>query len=219
MTDNATHSAIETVKRIAHEVVWDELKQLRGQIQEVCLTAVEAALGQFLGSERFARAVREAAPAGGGAPGNLDARIKTQVAACLPEIIASEQVQAHFNAMLKDKGKEIFKQAIFGGSLDLKKVVARVVEQSLDSRAGAVVVGDAGGGGVSIAAAVESYLTQHLGKDLSHAVQAEMRTFLASEQMKELLESKFRAIDVYLKTDLIPRVVKREIAKSEETRA
>lgn len=214
MTDSTAHSAIETVKRIAQEVVRDELRQLRGQIQEVCLAAVEAALGQFLASERFARAVRETAPAGGVAPANL----KAQVAACLPEMMASDQVQAHFNAMLKDKGREIFKQAIFGGSLDLKKVVARVVEQSLDSRAGAVVVGNAGTEGVSIASAVESYLGQHLGKELAHAIQAEMRKFLASEQMKELLDSKFRAIDVYLKTDLIPRVVKREIAKTEETR-
>ncbi|HAK95258.1 MAG TPA: hypothetical protein DCM87_09705 [Planctomycetes bacterium] len=219
MTDNPTHSAIETVKHIAHEVVRDELRQLRGQIQEVCLTAVEAALGQFLASERFVRAVRDAAPSGGAAPAELDARIKARITSCLPEMLAGEHVQALFNAMLKDKGREIFKQAIFGGSLDLKKVVARVVEQSLDSRAGAVVVGTAGAEGVSIAGAVESYLKEHLGKELAHAIQAEMRKFLASEQMKELLESKFRAIDVYLKTDLIPRVVKREIAKAEESRA
>jgi hypothetical protein len=34
--------------------------------------------------------------------------------------------------------------------------------------------------------------------------------------MKELLDSKFRAIDLYLKTDLIPKIVKREVGKSTE---
>jgi len=213
MTDYPTHSAIDTVKRIAQEVVREELKQLRNRIQEVCLSAVEAGLGQFLVSERFTRAVTEAAPA------DLDAKIKARIAACLPEALAAEPVRTFFYGLLKDKGKEVFKQAIFGGSLDLTKVIARVVEQSLDSRAGAVVAGNSGGGGASIAGAVQSYLAQNLGKELSRAVQEEMRKFLGSEQMKELLDSKFRAIDVYLKTDLIPRVVKREIAKIEETHA
>jgi hypothetical protein len=218
MTDgNTAQSAIETVKRIAHEVVREEFRQLRGQIQEVCLAAVEAALGQILVSERFARAVREAAP-GGGAPADLDARIRALITASIPAIVGSDEVQAQFHTLLKEKGKEIFKQAIFGGSLDLKKVVAKVVEQSLENR-GAAQGGQPGATPPDVGAAVEAHLKQHLGKDISRAVQSEIKTFLSSELMKEMLDSKFRAIDVYLKTDLIPKVVKREIAKAEETHA
>lgn len=217
MTDSTAHSTLETIKRIAHDVVREEFRQLRGQLQGVCLSAVEAALWQLLVSERFKRAVKEAVPSSGGgsaAPTDLDARIKAQVAASIPDIVRSDEVQSLLNTLLKDKGKEIFKQAIFGGSLDLKKVVARVVEQSLASRGGAPSAGTA-----DIGAAIEAHLAQHLNKDIGHVIQTEIKTFLSSELMKEMLDSKFRAIDVYLKTDLIPKVVKREIAKAKETRA
>ncbi len=221
MTDGMSHSAIDTIKRVAHDIVREELRHLRGQLQEVCLAAVEAGLGQLIDSERFRRAIKDAAPAGGGASvRDLDARIKAQVTASIPDIVASSETQALLNTLLKDKGKEIFKQAIFGGSLDLKKVVARVVEQSLESRGGLPAA--AGGSPppqASIEAAVQTYITQHLERDIGRVIQTEIKTFLSSELMREMLDSKFRAIDVYLKTDVIPKIVKRELAKAEESRA
>ena len=55
------------------------------------------------------------------------------------------------------------------------------------------------------------------GQNMNKVVDNKIEQFFSSDRMKELLESKFRAIDVYLKTDLIPKVVKREITKLQET--
>lgn len=103
-----------------------------------------------------------------------------------------------------NKARELVKQAMFSGSFDLKTLINKAVQHALKQEASAA---GQGGGEASPAAPAG---------DLSKTVNRQIEQFFSSERFKELLEQKFRAIDLYLKTDLIPKVVKREVNKMQE---
>ena len=52
------------------------------------------------------------------------------------------------------------------------------------------------------------------GKDLQESIQEELKAFLTSNEFKELMDDKFRTITLYLKTEVIPRVVQKELSNS-----
>ena len=62
--------------------------------------------------------------------------------------------------------------------------------------------------------ATTEYLNRELPKFLNDNVSKAVGECLGSEEVKLLIDSKFRAITLYLKTDVIPKVVKQLLQKS-----
>ncbi len=223
MTDNVAEALTATIRRVASEVVQQKLTEFRQQVQEVCLTAVQAAFTRFSESEAFKGALKEHADSG---PGMQEEQIRTliaeEVAKCTDpkaaveaylnehaaELLKHESIKEEIDRQILEKAKELFKRSVFSGSLDIKKAITKVVENALAAR------GITGEGQANPAEMIKEHLRENLGPVLQETVSGEVRKFLSSEELKELLDSKFRAIDLYLKTDVIPKVVKREIAKA-----
>ena len=83
---------------------------------------------------------------------------------------------------------EVVTTALFDSGL-LEKIVEKQVEKKLAS---------SGGGG---SGAPSGDLTAH--------IESTVKTLLAGEDMKILIDDKFRAISLYLKSDVIPKTVKK----------
>ena len=229
MSENVADALVATVRRVSQEVVRNELREFSEKLQKVTLEAVETAFQHYLRSAKFREAVREAAVEEGGGGGVSQEAVKEIVKQELREssdiqaaltkyfaehgadILRNESLQIELNSLVLTKAKELFKRSALSGSLDIKKAVTRVVESVLEARG---ITGGGKGQTQDISEAVSQYLKENLGNMLTETISSEVKSFLASEEMKELLDSKFRAIDLYLKTDLIPKVVKREITKA-----
>lgn len=84
-------------------------------------------------------------------------------------------------------------QAILFDSGILERLVSRIVEEK--------VAGGGGGGGEG------QGLGEAARKDVMALFQKELTQALASEQMKMIIDDKFRTISLYLKTDVIPKTV------------
>ena len=206
MTDKLADAFVDPIRSIAQEIVRAEIREFREQLQEVCLHAVETAFSNYVKSQAFRAVLRQELPAGGD-PGSAVEKYLEEHGA---EVLRNEGVQLQLNEVVLEKAKDLLKRSAFSGSLDMKRVVTRIVEGVLEAR------GITGGGGPDVKAAIAGHLKEHMGSSLSETIGKEVRGFLSSNEMKELLDSKFRAIDLYLKTDLIPKIVKREIAKAHE---
>ena len=229
MSENVADALVATVRRVSQEVVRNELREFSEKLQKVTLEAVETAFQHYLRSAKFREAVREAAVEEGGGGGVSQEAVKEIVKQELREssdiqaaltkyfaehgadILRNESLQIELNSLVLTKAKELFKRSALSGSLDIKKAVTRVVESVLEARG---ITGGGKGQTQDISEAVSQYLKENLGNMLTETISSEVKSFLTSEEMKELLDSKFRAIDLYLKTDLIPKVVKREITKA-----
>ncbi len=125
-----------------------------------------------------------------------------------------------------------------GASVDVRKMVTeavgavlletplleKVIEKALKSNPAAAAAAAKGGGDTSEAIrqeagkVVREYLSRHLGvlfqTEIRGVIQKEMKSLLASDDVKEMIDDKFRMINQYLKTDVIPKVVHQELAKS-----
>lgn len=119
-------------------------------------------------------------------------------------------------------------------SVDLRKMVAEVVSAALletplldkaverYSRTHPVASGGGGaahaGSDQHIQAAVKEYVTQHLGghlqAEIRGVIQKEMKSALGSEELKEMLDEKLRAVTLYLKNEIVPKAVQQVIARS-----
>ncbi len=119
-------------------------------------------------------------------------------------------------------------------SVDLRKMVADVVSAALletplldkaVERYSRTHPGAPGGGGAAhtgneqqIQAAVKEYMTHHLGThfqgEIRGVIQKEMKSALASEDLKEMLDEKLRAVTLYLKNEIVPKAVQQVIARS-----
>ncbi len=66
---------------------------------------------------------------------------------------------------------------------------------------------------------VGEFLSQHLAnfiqKELCVTIQREVKELLASNELKEMIDDKFRMISVYMKTEVIPKAVQKELSRSE----
>ncbi len=116
-------------------------------------------------------------------------------------------------------------------SVDLRKMVAEVVSAALletpildkaieryhKAHSGAAG-GAPPGNQAQIQASVKEYLSQHLGAhfqaEIRGVIQKEMKSALASDDLKELLDEKLRAVTLYLKNEVIPKAVQQVIARS-----
>lgn len=61
---------------------------------------------------------------------------------------------------------------------------------------------------IAMKGAIEAYLNHELPKFLNDNVASAVSECLGSEEVKLLIDSKFRAITLYLKSDVIPKAVK-----------
>ncbi|MEM7233375.1 MAG: hypothetical protein AAF517_14450, partial [Planctomycetota bacterium] len=79
-------------------------------------------------------------------------------------------------------------------------------------------LGPVGGGGSDDAAKLaKDFLSENLQRLLQNEarpiLQEEMKQFFAGDEMKVLLDDKFRAVTLYLKTDVIPNSVRQAMRK------
>ena len=100
--------------------------------------------------------------------------------------------------LTKDNLAEVINSVVFESG-----ILAKVIRSELDERLKEAT-----------AAVLDSYLKRELPKFLNEHVSKAVAESLGSEEVKLLIDSKFRAITLYLKTDVIPRVVKQILQKA-----
>jgi hypothetical protein len=106
---------------------------------------------------------------------------------------------------------EVLQSALFESGI-LEKLIAKQVESR---------VGEADGGGGVSGAQVQDILAttlpQLLQSELKGIVQKQVKATVAGEEMKVLIDDKFRAISLYLKSDVIPKAVQKILQESGQT--
>lgn len=105
----------------------------------------------------------------------------------------------------KEMLAEIVQSVLFDSGI-LEKFVSKKIEE--------------GGGGLSKADAkslVEEALAGSLEEQLKSIVDKQVRIALAGEDIKLLIDDKFRAISLYLKSDVIPKTVKQVLVDMQQT--
>jgi len=122
---------------------------------------------------------------------------------------------AEGQASSPDQLKSTMTQLLVDSGL-LEALVVRIVRRELEEGAGASSGGVASSdnAGVKEAAGeiVKEFLSENLGKIFKDQIEAVVQTavaeFLAGEGVKELVDDKFRAVTMYMKSDVIPQAVK-----------
>jgi hypothetical protein len=105
------------------------------------------------------------------------------------------------------------------------KILERVIDRQIKAQLAAASAAKASEGGSTgdavrqeIPKIVKEYLTRNLGQlfegEVRGAIQKEILSFMASDQMKEIMDDKFRLINSYLKSEVIPKVVQQELARA-----
>ena len=132
----------------------------------------------------------KASPAAGSSQAEIKKTVTDAVSAVLLETkvlerIIDRQIKAHLAESPAPKGAE-------GGLEVFRQEVPKIVREYLQRHLGAV-----------------------LESELRVVIHKEIMTFMASDELKELMDDKFRLMNTYLKTDVIPKVVQQELARSE----
>ena len=115
----------------------------------------------------------------------------------------TEKNDAGSAAVNRDQLAEVVHAVVFESGL-LKKQIERELESSLKG---------------AIKPVIGEYVKNDLSKALGDMVQKAVTDLLNSEEIKVLIDSKFRAITLYLKTDVIPKVVKQCLAQAEKKKS
>jgi hypothetical protein len=168
--------------KLPRELIAALQQRLQSQVEER-LEALQEKVEAL--ASRLEAAGARAAPAGGG-PGEAELR------ETLKKVVASVLLESGF----------------------LEKLIEKVVDSRLESLK--LALGEGGGGSEALrqeaAALVKEFLSANLGKifqsEIRGAIQKEMQAVMGSENMKLLVDDKFRAITLYLKTEVIPKAVR-----------
>ncbi len=96
--------------------------------------------------------------------------------------------------LTKDKLAEVINAVVFESG-----ILSKVIKSELDD---------------SLKGAIAAYLSRELPKLLNENVATAVSNCLGSEEVKLLIDTKFRAITLYLKTEVIPKAVKQLLQKS-----
>ena len=96
--------------------------------------------------------------------------------------------------LTKDKLAEVINAVVFESG-----ILSKVIKSELDD---------------SLKGAIEAYLDRELPKFINDNVATAVSDCLGSEEVKLLIDTKFRAITLYLKTEVIPKAVKQLLQKS-----
>jgi len=128
------------------------------------------------------------------------------------------KLEADGTATLNDHIAEKLKKligALFLESGFLEKFVTTVVDRKMEAL-------PAGGGGEALAEEsskiAKQFLTENMSAlfetEIKAVMEKELQAFLGSDNMKELLDDKFRAVTLYLRTDVIPTAVRQALKSS-----
>ncbi len=96
--------------------------------------------------------------------------------------------------LTKDKLAEVINAVVFESG-----ILSKVIKSELDD---------------SLKGAIEAYLDRELPKFINDNVATAVSDCLGSEEVKLLIDTKFRAITLYLKTEVIPKAVKQLLQKA-----
>ena len=107
--------------------------------------------------------------------------------------MAAADVEQASHEVTKENLAEVINSVVFESG-----ILSKVVKAELET---------------AVAPAIEAYLARELPKFLNDNVSKAVAECLGSEEVKLLIDSKFRAITLYLKTDVIPKVVKQLLTK------
>lgn len=107
--------------------------------------------------------------------------------------MSAANVEQASEQLTKDKLAEVINAVVFESG-----ILSRVVRSELDE---------------ALKNAMKEHLHSELPKILNDNVSKAVSECLGSEEVKLLIDSKFRAITLYLKTDVIPKVVKQLLQK------
>ena len=117
------------------------------------------------------------------------------------------------NAKTKEALLKVLQAALFESGL-LEKIVHRAVDQRLNgTREGEA----AAKGGVEAEGfpAMKDYLAKNLPElckgEIQGIVQKQIQAAFAGENVKMLFDEKFRAISIYLKTEVIPKAISQQL--------
>ncbi len=98
----------------------------------------------------------------------------------------------------------------------LESLVCRVVDRELESR-GDNENGEANDMRKQAGGIVKEFLSQNLDKifrkEITSVVEDSIAKFLSGDRVKELIDDKFRAVTLYMKTDVIPKEVEKVLAE------
>ncbi len=108
--------------------------------------------------------------------------------------MAATDVDQASEELTKDKLAEVINAVVFESG-----ILSKVIKSELDD---------------SLKDAIEAYLDRELPKFISENVATAVSDCLGSEEVKLLIDTKFRAITLYLKTEVIPKAVKQLLQKS-----
>ena len=100
----------------------------------------------------------------------------------------SEELTKASEELTKDKLAEVINAVVFESGI-LSKVIKSELDDTLND-------------------AIQTYLHRELPKILNEKVSSAVSECLGSEEVKLLIDTKFRAITLYLKTEVIPKAVK-----------
>ncbi|MBN1443180.1 MAG: hypothetical protein JXA90_10750 [Planctomycetes bacterium] len=125
--------------------------------------------------------------------------------------------------LIGQKLKKLLTGILFESGI-LERIVSAAVEKQLK---GLDLSGGAGGGADALkkesVRLVKEFLSQNLAglfqKEIRAAVASEMQSFMAGEEMKVLIDDKFRAIQLYLTTEVVPNNVKQILRNLSQRRA
>ena len=103
------------------------------------------------------------------------------------------------------------------------KVLEKIIDRQIKSHLSASPPAKGPEGGLEVfrqevPKIVKDYLSRHLATlfetEVQKVIHQEIMNFMASDELKELMDDKFRLMNTYLKTDVIPKVVQQELART-----
>gem|GEM_PF-3921092 len=191
----------EVASRVSEEVSQENLKGFLGDLRSRVQDGIEGQLNEFMESDRWKDAVREVAttavPAGGGGESEGGGMNTEQVRVLVGEEIRrrteeafQEMVPRYVGKFLDDK---LPPPEFFESLVSITQVRQEIETRLRGSGSGSAVRGYGSPGGPGESA----IFTNMIGR------------LLSSDELKEMLDDKFRVINNYIKNELIPKTVKK----------
>jgi hypothetical protein len=193
----------EISERVAEEVSKDSLKGFLDELRTRVEEGIEGRLEEFVQSDKMREAVAAIAqtvmPAGGGGEGGGGGPSPEAIKKIVSDEIIRRTDEAFQDLVPKHVGKfldEKLPPPEFFESLVTRTQVQQELDKRLKAGSGSARAASPGGPGES------AIFANMIGRVLS------------SDELKELIDDKFRVINNYIKNELVPRAVKKELDKA-----